>query len=125
MTNVSGSPTELRRAVQGYYDALDAGDNERVLEFFSGDVLYLRPGYERVAGIERLREYYEDSRKLKPGRHVLRSILVDGAEVAVHGEYEGELKDGSRTSVGFAAFFTFDGNDRASEHFTYFFVPAV
>ncbi len=121
----SSTSDELRRAVQGYYDALDAGDTERVLDYFSGDVLYRRPGYDRFVGIERLREYYESARKLARGRHAVRAILVDGHSVAAHGEWEGDLKDGGRTSMGFAAIFAFDGHGRISEHTTYFFTPAV
>ncbi len=116
---------DLRRAVQGYYDALDADDVEAVLEFFSGDVLYRRAGYEPMVGIDALRRYYEQTRLIAPGRHVLRTMVVEGANVAAHGEWEGELREGGRRSVGFAAFFVFDGNGRASEHTTYFFVPAV
>lgn len=118
-------PQDYRAAVQGYYDALDAGDTEAVLEFFSGDVLYRRPGYERMNGLEALRRYYTAERKLTPGRHVLHSILVDGQNVAAHGEWEGDLKDGGRRAVGFAAFFVFNPRGRAMEHTTYFFVPAV
>ncbi|MDO5711395.1 MAG: nuclear transport factor 2 family protein [Micrococcales bacterium] len=116
---------DLGRAVQGYYDALDRDDIEAVLEFFSGDVLYRRPGYEPISGLAALRGYYSDDRVLAPGRHVLRSVIVEGQNVAAHGAFEGELREGGRRSVEFAAIFVFDGNDRANEHTTYFFVPAV
>ncbi len=116
---------DLRRAVQGYYDALDAADMDAVLDFFSGDVLYRRPGYERFVGIEKLREYYEKSRKLAAGRHHVRAILVEDHDVAAHGEWEGDLKDGGRASMGFAAIFAFDTHGRIREHTTYFFTPAV
>ena len=43
---------DLGRAVRGYYDSLDRDDIESVLEFFSGDVLYRRPGYEPMSGLE-------------------------------------------------------------------------
>lgn len=115
----------LRAAVQGYYDAMDADDIDAVLEFFSGDVLYRRPGYERIMGLDALRHYYTGDRKIAPGRHVLTSVIVEGQRVAAHGMFEGPLKDGGETAVGFAAFFVFDSNGRAAEHTTYFFVPAV
>lgn len=114
-----------RRAVQAYYDALDAGDIDAVLAGFSGDVLYRRPGYDRVVGLEALRRYYASDRKLAPGRHVVRSMVVEGNQVAAHGEYDGELREGGPRSVGFAAFFVFDAHGRIREHTTYFFVPAV
>ncbi len=124
---MSTDARDLRTAVQGYYDALDADDIEAVLSSFSGDVLYRRPGYVDMVGLHQLRDYYSSSeRKIAQGRHVVRRILVEDLDVAAHGVYEGQLKDGGApTTVGFAAFFTFDGTGRISEHITYFFVPAV
>ena len=111
--------------MQRYYDALDRDDLEAVLELFSGDALYRRPGYEVIAGMERLRAYYSGDRKLAAGRHLVRDVIVEGQRAAAHGMYEGQLKDGERTTMGFGAFFTFDMNGRIAEHTTYFFTPAV
>lgn len=119
------TPELLRAAVHGYYEAMDRDDIDSVLEFFSGDVLYRRPGYERIVGMDALRQYYASDRQIATGRHVLTSVIVEGQRVAAHGTFEGDLRDGSTTSVGFAAFFVFDLNGRAAEHTTYFFVPAV
>jgi len=116
---------DQRHAVQRYYDALDRDDLEAVLDCFSGDVLYRRPGYEVISGMEKLRSYYSGDRQLAPGRHLVRDMLVEGNRVAAHGMYEGQLKQGERTAVGFAAFFSFDMNGRIAEHTTYFFTPAV
>ncbi|GAB76864.1 Ketosteroid isomerase-related protein [Austwickia chelonae] len=114
-----------RRTVQRYYEALDRDDLDAVLECFSGDVLYRRPGYPVMTGSEQLRAYYSDERRLARGRHSVRNLLVDGQQVAVQGTYEGELREGDRTVVDFAAFFVVDGNDRICEHATYFYVEHV
>lgn len=119
------TPDDLRRAVHGYYDALDRDDLDAVLECFAGDVLYRRPGYKDISGLERLRAYYTDHRKLAAGRHLVRHVLVEGSAVAANGMFEGDLRDGGRTAIGFAAFFVFDGHGRIEEHTTYFFTPAV
>ncbi len=119
------TPEDYRRAVQRYYDSLDADDLESVLDCFSGEVLYRRPGYEPIVGMDQLRAYYAGGRKLAPGRHLVRDVVVEGQRAAAHGMYEGETKDGARTAVGFAAFFAFDGHGRVAEHTTYFFTPAV
>lgn len=115
----------LRAAVQGYYDALDRDDIEGVLDYFSGEILYRRAGYPPITGLDGLRAYYTRDRLLASGRHVIRAMVVEGPTVAAHGVFEGELKEGGRTTTGFAAFFTFDSGGRISEHTTYFFVPSV
>ncbi|WP_240322715.1 nuclear transport factor 2 family protein [Austwickia chelonae] len=116
---------QRRRTVQRYYDALDRDDLEAVLECFSGDVLYRRPGYPVMTGSEQLRAYYSEERRLARGRHSVRNLLVDGQQVAAQGTYEGELREGDRMTVDFAAFFVIDGNDRICEHATYFYVAHV
>lgn len=125
MRRETASPEELRQAVLAYYDALDRDDLDSVLGCFSGDVLYRRPGYRTMTGIDQLRSYYENERKLAAGRHLVRDVLVEDAQVAAQGMYEGQLRDGDRMAMGFAAFFVFDGMGRISEHTTYFFTPAV
>lgn len=124
---MSNEPAQvrLRRTVQEYYDALDRGEVDEILRDFSGDVLYRRPGYAPIRGLSKLRDYYQADRKLEPGRHVLRAMVTEDSTVAAHGVYEGELKDGGRTTMGFAAFFSFDASGRITEHTTYFFTPAV
>jgi uncharacterized protein len=118
-------PAALKAAVQGYYDALDRDDIEAVLDSFNGDVLYRRPGYPTIVGMDGLRAYYSSDRKLKAGRHVIKALIAEGPTVAAHGVWEGELKGGGTTSMGFAAFFGFDAAGRIDEHTTYFFTPAV
>ncbi len=125
MRRETASSEELRQAVLAYYDALDRDDMDSVLGCFSGDVLYRRPGYRTMTGIDQLRSYYEHERKLAAGRHLVRDVLVEDAQVAAQGMYEGQLRDGDRMAMGFAAFFVFDGMGRISEHTTYFFTPAV
>ncbi|GAB49265.1 nuclear transport factor 2 family protein [Mobilicoccus pelagius] len=116
----------VRAAVQGYYDALDRDDVEAALDYFGGEILYRRPGYPPITGLEGIRTYYTRDRKLAGGRHVIREMIVEGSSVAAHGTFEGELKDGGRTTTGFAAFFRFDNaHGRIVEHTTYFFTPAV
>lgn len=122
---VDSRTAQLKAAVQGYYDALDSDDIESVLDAFSGDVLYRRPGYETISGMDQLRAYYSADRKLTAGRHVLRAMIAEENSVAAHGVYDGALKEGGSTSMGFAAIFVFDNNGRIAEHTTYFFTPAV
>lgn len=118
--------SSVRAVVQGYYDALDRDDVDAALDFFAGEILYRRPGYAPITGLDGLRDYYTRDRKLAAGRHAIREIVVDGTSAAVHGMFEGELKDGGRTATGFAAFFRFDNShERIVEHTTYFFTPAV
>ena len=77
--------THIRR----YYEVVDAGDVEGVLDIFTDDATYCRPGYEPMAGREALRAFYSGDRVIESGRHSVTSLLIDGDEAFVRGEFNG------------------------------------
>ncbi len=113
------------QSVRGYYERVDAGDVEGVLDFFADEAVYHRPGYAPMAGRQALADFYGGERVIADGQHVLDALLVDGDQVAVRGRFEGTLKDGSAASVGFSDFFVLDEQGRALTRHSYFDRPAV
>lgn len=112
-------------AVRRYYERVDAGDVAGVLDCFTDDAVYHRPGYDPMVGRESLAAFYGGDRVIADGRHSLDALLVDGNHVAVRGRFEGTLKDGSAARVGFCDFFVLDEEDRALTRHSYFDRPAV
>ena len=113
--------------VRAYYAAVDADDVETLIGLFAADATYERPGYEPFVGHEALRAFYTGDRVIASGKHTLDAVVVDatGEQVAVHGRFEGTLKDGSAASVGFADFWVLDETGRALTRRTFFDSPAV
>ena len=116
--------------VARYYETVDAGDVEGVLALFTEDAVYARPGYAPFEGHEALRAFYAGDRVIESGRHTVEHMVVqdDGAaepRVAVHGRFEGRLKDGSDASLRFADFYTFAADGRFASRDTFFFAPLV
>ena len=88
--------------VRSYYDLVDAGDYDRLVELFAEDVTYHRPGQPAIEGRAALREFYETGRPLSDGSHELADVVAgDGAAVAVRGRFAGR-QDGDRVAFGFA-----------------------
>lgn len=116
---------DLRAATLRYYAMVDAGDVDGVLDWFAEDATYWRPGYAPMVGRDALRAFYSGERVIDSGRHLIDELLVDGDRVAVHGRFEGTLKDGSPARVGFADFLRYDPNGRVTERRSYFDTPAV
>ncbi|WP_462419028.1 nuclear transport factor 2 family protein [Kytococcus sp. Marseille-QA3725] len=112
-------------AVRSYYEAVDADDVERLVGLFTPDATYERPGYEPFVGHEALRAFYTGDRVIESGEHTLDTLLVDGDQVAVHGRFEGTLKDGSAAAVRFADFYVLDDEARFSRRTTFFHAAAV
>lgn len=73
--------------IRRYYEVVDAGDVEGVLDIFTDDATYRRPGYEPMAGREALRAFYSGDRVIESGRHSVTSLLIDGDEAFVRGEF--------------------------------------
>lgn len=119
------SASAQERAVRGYYDRVDAADVEGVLDCFTQDAVYHRPGYEPMAGRDALAAFYGGDRVIADGRHQLDAVLVDGRSAAVRGRFVGTLKDGTAARVGFADFFVLDDDERIRTRHSYFDRPAV
>ncbi len=117
--------SDLLARTRHYYERVDAGDVRGVLDWFADDAVYHRPGYAPMRGRAALEEFYGGERVIESGSHTLDDVLVDGDRVAVRGRFEGTLKDGSRVTVGFADFITYDADGRAAERRSFFEVASV
>lgn len=120
-----GPCVDVAARTRHYYDRVDAGDLDGVLDWFADDAVYHRPGYEPMRGREALRRFYGGERVIESGAHRLEELVVEGPVVAVRGRFEGRLRDGSEVWVGFADFIVYDGTGRAVERRSFFDTPAV
>ena len=53
--------------IRGMFAAIDAGEFDRLREYFAADVVYERPGYEPLRGIEALENFYRHERIIARG----------------------------------------------------------
>lgn len=113
------------RAVRNYYAFVDGGQVAELVGLFAEDAEYHRPGYNPLIGRNQLERFYRENRIIREGRHTLSAAAESDDLVAVHGEFNGVLQDGSTTSLRFADFFRFDATDRFSRRDTFFFAPLV
>ncbi|GAB48854.1 nuclear transport factor 2 family protein [Mobilicoccus pelagius] len=116
------SPIE---SVREYYRLVDADDVDGLVALFAPDAVYCRPGYEPLVGHGPLRAFYEGERVIESGTHTVEREVVDEGGIAVHGRFEGTLRDGSSASLRFADFYTFDARGRFATRDTFFFAPLV
>ncbi|MDA5145781.1 nuclear transport factor 2 family protein [Streptomyces sp. AD681] len=129
LTNELGTEETARidpvHTVRTYYDLVDAGDVSGLVQLFAVDAEYHRPGYDRLSGRAELERFYREERVIADGRHRLSKIVSQGREVAVHGTFEGVLRDGTKTSVRFADFFSVNPTGTFSVRETFFYAPLV
>jgi ketosteroid isomerase-like protein len=103
--------------VRRYYELVDEGAYDELVELFAEDVRYERPGQSAIEGREALREFYEEGRPLDEGRHELELVVADGATVAVRGRFSGRQGDES-VAFAWADFHEFEG-DRIARRYTF------
>ncbi|SES42653.1 nuclear transport factor 2 family protein [Actinokineospora terrae] len=113
------------RTVRRYYETVDADAVEELVALFAVDGVYRRPGYQPLEGRKAIERFYRDQRVIESGRHTLTHVTAEAAAVAVHGEFDGVLKDGTRVALRFADFFEFDAQGLFARRDTFFFAPAV
>jgi ketosteroid isomerase-like protein len=117
--------TAAATAVRRYYQLVDANDVQSLLDLFTPDAVYHRPGYEPLVGRGDLERFYSADRVIATGEHSLTTLVAAGDRVAAHGEFSGTLKDGSQVSLRFADFFTARADGRFTRRDTFFFSAMV
>jgi ketosteroid isomerase-like protein len=129
LTNAPGTtesdPSDPVSRVRDYYRLVDSGDVVGLVRLFAPDAEYHRPGYDKLTGHAELERFYREDRVIESGTHNLSKIVADGREVAVHGTFEGVLRDGTKTSVRFADFFSLTRAGTFALRDTFFYAPLV
>jgi ketosteroid isomerase-like protein len=116
---------EIDKQTIEYYQRVDAGDVPGLLALFTEDAVYRRPGYPPLIGRDALERFYREQRIIRAGCHSLAATVAQGDSVAVHGVFEGALRDGRQVTLRFADFFEFTGAGVIRARDTFFFAPLV
>lgn len=106
------------------YSTVDAGNFASMRSFYTEDILYERPGYEPVRGIEQLINFYTSVRMIESGHHRLTRVSGCDREWFCEGVFEGRLKNGSTVGASFVDSMVLE-EDRIAERRTYFYSPLV
>lgn len=111
--------------VMRYYELVDANDVTGLVDLFTADAVYHRPGYLPLRGRDELVRFYTNERVISTGHHTVTTMVLSGSHAAVNGEFSGELRDGQEVSLRFADFFEIGPGGRFSRRDTFFFAPMV
>ncbi len=110
--------------VKRLFECVDARNWERLSDAFCDDVVYERPGYAPLVGLDSVLHFYREERVIASGRHELENVVADEGSGACWGRFVGTHKNGSGLSERFADVYTFEkGKIRTRK--SYFFRPAI
>jgi ketosteroid isomerase-like protein len=112
-------------SVHRYYELVDAGDVTGLVNMFSPDATYRRPGYAPMVGHQEMTAFYGGARVIREGRHTVDKVVEGEDEVAVYGTFAGVLHDGRNVDLRFSDFFEFTEDGHFARRDTFFFAPLV
>jgi hypothetical protein len=110
--------------VKRLFESVDSRDWDRLSDAFCDDVVYERPGYGPLVGLERVVRFYREERVIASGRHELEHVVADDQSGACWGWFVGIHKNGSDLAERFADVYTFESG-KIKTRKSYFFRPAI
>lgn len=106
------------------FATIDAMDWDALPDFFDVAMVYERPGFAPLRGLERVLHFYHQEREIALSVHRIDGAVFQDGRGAAWGEVSCLLADGTATVAGFADVYHFD-HDLITLRRTHFFVPAV
>lgn len=106
------------------FRAIDSGEWSSLDSFFDRNVVYERPGYAPIVGVDRLLHFYRQERIVQSGRHELDGVVMENGRGACWGRFVGVAKDGSQLNEAFADTYVL-ADGRIIGRKSFFFKPAM
>ena len=123
-TSVGTNPQSTTNLIIREFDQIDSRNWDGLSQVFCEDIVYERPGYEPLAGLERVLKFYREERVIASGKHYLEHIVLNESSGACWGRFIGLHKNKSAIDERFADVYLFkDGKIHNRQ--SYFFRPAV
>ncbi len=106
------------------FGAIDSASWSDLSRFFHEDVVYERPGYPPITGLQALLDFYSQTRIIAEGKHSLEGGLRATGQAICWGQFNGCAKNGDVLAERFAdAYELQDGLIR--KRTTFFFRAAI
>ncbi len=105
------------------FHTVDSCSWDALSDLFHPDVVYERPGYKPIIGVDQLLLFYREERVIESGDHHIEHIVIDGMFGACWGRFVGVKKDGSSIDETFADVYGFE-DGKIKTRRTHFFRPA-
>ncbi|MEM7581412.1 MAG: nuclear transport factor 2 family protein [Cyanobacteria bacterium P01_A01_bin.80] len=116
--------TANEKLIVSLFDAIDGRDWKSLVNKFHEDIIYERPGYKILIGIDRLLHFYQYDRIIASGKHHIEHIVATENYGSCWGQFIGVHKNESEINERFADVYSFEKNKLKTRR-SYFFRPAI
>jgi uncharacterized protein len=110
--------------IHDLFATIDARRWEHLQLHFSSEVIYERPGYEPIHGLDELFDFYSRVRVVAAGEHTINQIVGTSQYAACWGSFRGRSHEGRELFERFADVYVLR-NGLIVHRTTYFFRPAI
>lgn len=128
ITNMSQSIRSIKETnkelIISLFDTIDAFDWQLLVKHFDKDIIYERPGYSVIIGIDKLLHFYQHERVIALGKNHLEHIVCEEKFASCWGRFIGTHKNGSPINESFSDVYSFNQNKIITRR-SYFFRPAI
>ncbi|TVR19261.1 MAG: nuclear transport factor 2 family protein, partial [Anaerolineaceae bacterium] len=118
------SNASIDQTLTRYFELVDQRVFGKFNEIFHSDIVYERPGYPIMEGLSNLIDFYENTREIASGQHMIENKLIQGNKCVCWGRVEGKKRDESIINERFIDVFYFKGN-QIIKRTTYFYKEAI
>ena len=112
------------KTIECLFRTIDDKEWKNLNIIFHQDIIYERPGYQPLIGINCVKNFYENERLVLLGQHQIEQMIVVGNQGACWGQIIGTKKDGSIIDELFADVYHFRDHLIIARR-SYFFRPAI
>lgn len=110
--------------VRQLFATIDARNWNELQRFLHTSIVYERPGYAPIIGLQSVRHFYENVRVVGMGEHLIEGVAVEGSRGACWGRFVGTKRDGLAIDERWADVYTFI-EDKIATRRSHFFRPAI
>lgn len=110
--------------VRDMFEVIDGAQWDRLGAYLAPGIVYERPGYEPLKGIDEVLRFYRDVRIVARGRHELWRIVAADEATICWGRFTGTSKRGESLDERFADIYIVSDRKVATRT-TYFFRAAI
>lgn len=112
-------------SLEAMFACIDTNDHEGLREYFDPDIIYHRPGYEPLVGLERVLTFYRSERVIGSGTHCVVRSAREGDILFAWGTFAGTRRNGaSIPQLEFTDCYVLR-NEKVVERKTFFYAPLV
>ncbi|MEB3279241.1 MAG: nuclear transport factor 2 family protein [Lyngbya sp.] len=122
--SISSLNVSNKELIISLFETIDSSDWKLLVNHFDKDIIYERPGYSVIIGIDKLLHFYQQERVIAFGKHQIEHIVCEDKFGSCWGQFIGTHKNGSPINESFSDVYSFEQNKIITRR-SYFFRPAI